>query len=546
MNPAKPWLADLVAGLAVAGLLLPEAVAYASIAGLPPQAGVVGLLAGLSCYGLLGRSRFAIVSATSSSAAVLAAASASLAADPVQRLVFAVAMTLAAGVLFLVAAAGRFGSLSDFIARPVLRGFSFGLALVIIIRQLPKIGGLALHNSNPLPMAWELVTKLPHANPWGVATGALALLLLRLGSRFQQVPAALVVIALGVAASQWFGLARHGVAMVGHFELALHAPAWPSLAFASWMQTGELAFALVLVLYAESFSAIRGSALSHGDAFEPNRDLLALGAANVVSGLFQGMPVGAGYSATAANVAAGATTRVAGGFAALAVLVIVLAFLPWLAQTPEPVLAAIVIHAMMHSLNPAIFRPYFRWHRDRILVLVAVFAVLLLGVLPGLLAGIAVSLALMLRRLAETRISVLGQLGNGHDYVSLRHYPQAHPRPGLLIVRPETQLFFANADRMMAQLTALVREQPGVRCVVLSLEESPDLDSTSIEAVRDLAARMQSSGHTLLLARLKEPARHALLRAAIPGLDAERTGWLSVDDAVNAALALKDFQASGH
>ena len=387
-------------------------------------------------------------------------------------------------------------------------------------------------------MAGELLQKAGHWNPWGVATGSVALALLVLAARFRRLPGALLVIAGGVLASRGLDLPGHGVPLVGAITLHLSTPSLPVLNYASWLNLGELAGAMVLVLYAESYSSIRGFSLKHGKPFEPNRELLALGVANVAAGLLHGLPVGAGYSATAANEAAGATSRASGWVAAALVLLIVLLMLPLLALTPEPVLAAIVIHAVSHTLNPEVFRPYFVWRRDRSLVIIAALAVLLFGVLPGLLAGIGVSLAMMLRRMAETRVSVLGQLGDGHDYVTLKHYPQARQRPGLLIARPETAMFFANADRIVGQLRQLLRADPAARRVILSLEESPDLDSTSIEAIRDLAQVLRSEGRQLLLARLKDRAHYALLRATIPGLPDSAMGFPSVDDAVQAAAAM--------
>ncbi|MDI1302973.1 MAG: SulP family inorganic anion transporter [bacterium] len=531
--PVSSRLADIIAGISIAGLLLPEAVAYSSIANLPPQAGVIALFAGLIVYGLCGKSRFAIVSATSSSAAVLAASTAAFAnGDPVWRATLAMGIIILTGVLFMVASAAKFGSLSDFIAKPVLRGFSFGLGIVIIIKQLPKVIDIHPQTSAPLFFAGELLEQIPHWNWWGFGTGAAALALLLLLSRFHRLPGAVIVIVLGIVAGQWFGLTTHGVELVGDIRLSLAAPELPQLDRTDWLRLAELAGAMMLVLYAESYSSIRGFALKHGDAFEPNRELFALGAANLVSGFFHGMPVGAGYSATSANEAAGAQSRAAGLIAALVILGIALTLLPFISLMPEPVLAAIVIYAVGHTLNLAVFKPYILWRRDRLVVVIAVIAVLLLGVLDGLLAGIAVSLALMLRRLAETRISVLGQHADGHDYVNLKHHPEAKTWPGLLIVRPETPLFFANADRMLGQLQQMVTADDSIRTVILSLEESPDLDSTSIEAVRDLAADIRARHKTLLLARLKTSARHALQHARLPGLPDSAMHFFSVDDAV--------------
>jgi MFS superfamily sulfate permease-like transporter len=298
-----------------------------------------------------------------------------------------------------------------------------------------------------------------------------------------------------------------------------------------WLPLTEFAFALMFILYAESYGSIRTFALKHDEEVEPNRDLLALGAANIVSGLFQGTPVGAGYSATAANAAAGAQSRFAGLFAAGIVLVLVLLFLRWIERIPEPVLAAIVIHAVSKSLRISVFRDYFRWQRDRLVVVAAVLAVMTFGVLNGLLAAIAFSLALLLKALASPRLSVLGRVG-AHDYVSVESFPNAVTVPGVLVLRPEAPLFFANAEPLLAQARQRVLAAPDPRLVVFSLEESPDLDSTALEALEEFCSWLSARGGEFRLARLKERAREALVRAQLTHLPTTALDYPSVDDAV--------------
>ena len=538
---------DIVAGLSLAGLLLPEAVAYSSIANLPPQAGVIALFAGLLCYGLFGGSRFAMVSATSSSAAVLAAASLSAAGgDNVLRLELGAGMVLIGGLMFAAAGLLRVGSISDFIAKPVLRGFAFGLAIVIILSQIANIVGVHPLHGDLIRFVLELFGGFARWNWTAAAVAAVALMLLALLARMPRIPGGLLVIAIGIAAGQWLDLPRYGIATVGIIDLRLAAPALPGLPYAEWLRVAELSVALVMILYAESYSAIRGFAMKHGDGVSPNRDLLALGAANLVSGLFHGMPVGAGYSATSANEAAGAVSKLSGWVAAAALLVIVAFLLPAIALTPAPVLSAIVIHAVGHTLRPGAFRTYFTWHRDRLVVVAAVLAVFAFGVLDGLLAAIGVSLIMLLRRMAGSSVTVLGRLDGGHLFVSRKMHPGAEEVPGVLILRPDTGLFFGNAERILAQVRKDILDAGDtVRVLIVSLEESPDLDSTSVEAIADFCAAFQgdsgnggANGRHLLFARLKSPAQAVLARAEIPGLPVDILRDLSVDDAVALAKRL--------
>lgn len=526
---------DVMAGLAIAGLLVPEAVAYSGIAGMPPEAGVVALFIGLLCYGLLGTSRFAIVSSTSSSAAVLAAGTLLLSGGGVNRAAVAATLVLLGGICFLVAGAARLGGLSHLIARPVLRGYTFGLAIVIALKQLPHLGGWPeLHGDFVPLLITNLVRTSGQVHAVTLIAGLLALLLLYACERVRRLPGSLVVIVLGVAASNW--LAARGVPLTGAIQLQLNLgmPAWP--ANGQWLPSVELAAALLLILYAESYSSIRGFALKHNDKVEPNRDLLVLGVANILSGLFQGMPVGAGYSATSANEAAGAQSRLAGLVAACTVLLMVWLLLRWIERIPLAVLAAIVIHAVSKSWRLSVFRPYLQWKRDRLLALAAVVAVLSLGILDGLLFAIAFSLILLLRQLASARVSVLGRLANSHDFVDIAQHSNAVSPAGMLILRPEEPLFFANAESMMALARKLIEQRSDVKQVILSLEASPNLDSTALESLGDFSGWLQARSIGLRVARLKDETRALLQRAALPQLSSQALDSWSVEDAVLASM----------
>jgi SulP family sulfate permease len=534
ITPGSTVGVDVLAGLSIAGLLLPEAVAYSGIAGLPPQAGVIALLVGLICYGLLGRSHYAIVSATSSSAAVLAAGTLALAGPAgVARAVVAATLVLLTGGCFLIAGAARLGGLSHLIARPVLRGFTFGLACVIALKQLPNLFGLATLHGDFVPLLlMTLFKSIGQIQPATMGAGVVALLLLFLCERVRRLPGSLLVIVLGVAASGW--LAQHGVTLTGAINLIpdWSLPVWPTSD--QWLPSIELAAALLLVLYAESYGAIRAFALKHGDPVDANRDLLVLGVANALSGLLHGMPLGAGYSGTSANEAVGARSRLAGLVAAGSVLLMVLLLQRWIERIPEPVLAAIVIHAVSKSWRLAVFKPYMQWKRDRMVALAAVLAVLALGILDGLLAAIAFSLAMLLRQFATPRLSVLGKLPGSHDFVDIAEHPSAHEQAGMLILRPEEPLFFANAESILALARQRVDEHGGIRVMVLSLEESPDLDGTALEALADFATWLSARGIMLRVARLKDAVRELLLRAALPQLSPQALDFWSVEDAAMA------------
>lgn len=523
------WRADLTAGLCVAGLLLPEGVAYAGLARLPVAHALVACLVGLAVYALLGRSRDAIVSPTSSSATLAAAAAAGF--TGIAHAEVMLALTLAAGVVLLVLAAARQGQLSAFVSRPVLRGFAFALALTIVVKQLPDVVGL--QPPPGLDVLHLLVWVLGRAADWhvvslvvAVATAALIALL----RRWPTWPASLIALVVAIAATWGLNLQADGVAVVGAVAAPGFALHLPQLDSDAWLRVAELAVGLVVLLFAESWGSMRSLALQRGDMLDANRELMALGAANLASGLLQGMPVGAGFSASAANHGAGAQSRRAGLVACAVVAAAIAVALPALQWLPRPVLAVAVIAALWHALSP---RPLLAtWHlgRDRLLIAGAVVAVLALGLLHGMLASIALSLVEALRRFSQPVLHELGALPGTRNFVNRPEHPDAVPVPGALILRPQEPLFFASAERVMAEAATRLAAS-GALTLVLSLEESSDLDSTAFECLLELDLRLAARGQRLLLARVKEPVR-ALLRANAPnGLGRQERQFWSVADA---------------
>lgn len=529
---APRWRADLTAGLCVAGLLLPEGVAYAGLAGLPVAHAFAAALVGLAVYALLGRNRDAIVAPTSSSASLAAAAAAGLAGiAPAEALL---ALTLAAGAVLLALAAARQGQLSAFVSRPVLRGFAFALAITIVIKQLPDV--FRLRPPPGLDAPHLLVWVLGHATDWHLASLLVALAagaLIALLRRWPTWPASLIALVAAIAATRWLGLQSQGVEVVGAVTPPAFALHLPDLGRDAWLRVGELAVGLVVLLFAESWGSIRSLGLLRGDTPDANRELMALGAANLASGLLQGMPVGAGFSASAANHGAGAQSRLAGLIACLVLGLAIAVALPALQWLPRPVLAVAVIAALWHALSP---RPLIAtWHlgRDRLLIAGAVVAVLALGLLHGMLASVALSIVEALRRFSQPVLHELGAMPGTRNFVNRPEHPDALPVPGALILRPQEPLFFASAERVMAEAAARLAAS-GAATLVLSLEESGDLDSTALECLVELDQRLSARQQRLLLARVKEPVR-ALLHASAPnGLGREERQFWSVADAAAA------------
>lgn len=512
MNAIRPSANNALAGLSVAGLVLPESIAYGSIAGLPPVHALAAALAGLLVYPLFGRSRFAIVTPTSASAAVLLASFASLgAATLASRLVLLGVLVGCVGLLFVAAGLLRLGFVAAFVSRPVLRGFAIGLAASIILRQFFAVTGVPTPESS---LVAQLVEVLRHAADWNLsalATASLALIFILLLRAYTPLPAAFAALAIGALISIFVDFGRAGIPVIGHIALTFSQPAVPSFSAHQWLGVLSASLPLGLVIFVEAWGTSRTLALRHGDSLNPDRELVAMGLANMAAAVVGGQSIGAGFSASSANEISGASNRSAGLITALVLGLFILVGLPLIARVPSAILAAIVVAALSHALDPAPVIRLWRIDRDQYLALIAAVGVLLLGALHGMLLAVALSVVAIIRRLSDPTVISLGQLNGGRDYVDLARHPEAAADPVILVVRPSEPLFFANAERIMSGIEAMAGST--VQVVVVSLELSDDLDSTSLDVLAESATRLNARGQALQLGRVKDPLRD-LMNAA--------------------------------
>ena len=529
----RPIFADLIAGLSLTGLMLPEAIAYSAIAGLPPSFGVTAAVVGPLGYSIVGRSRLAVVTATSGAAALLAAGIANAALPNVPRADCAIALTLLVGLFFLLGAVFRLSALTSFVSRAVLQGFGLGLAITITIRQLPILLGVAVNGSAPLEILGSLAAHVEDVSLPSALIGGGALVLLGISRRYKFVAAGLAL-TIGSMLAMRFGPADHfGIAVAGPLGFALSAPRVPLMAIKDWGRLAQLAFPIALVLLAESWATVRSLAAVRGDPVSPEREITALGLANLVSALWHGLPVGAGFSISNANAQAGTASRLGAILAAAAVAIAAIAAAGWIALIPEPVLAAIVIAALAHALSPKPIYSLFRLGRDQWIAVSAAVGVLVLGIVNGLLLAVAISILGLLRRLAYPQISVLGRTGD-HDFVDCSVHKDASQIPGVLVIRPNAPLFFGNAEAVLMDVGRRARAEKS-STIVLSLEETDDLDSSALEAISDFRQAMTAQRRVLILARVHDRVRTTLERGGLA--DLASTSTFSVDDAVRAAPA---------
>ena len=526
---------DVVAGLALAGLLVPEGMAYAGIAGVPPQMGLYAALAGMFVYAIFGTSRQPAVTSTSSSAAMLAALVAPIAAgDQTQYALLASAAAVVAGALFPMGGLLKLGSVSEFISKPVLKGFVFGLALTIMVKQAHKLTGVSGGQGNFFHQTWHVITSLQEVNLWTLAVAAIAIaVMFLLGAFAPRVPSALVVLVLGTVAVPLLGLEQHGVEVVGTIHAGMPALRLPRIGEDGVADLFIGAIGIVLV--AEALAAARTFAAKHKYDINPNQELFAMGAANVASGLAGGIIVGGGMSGTAANDSGGARTQLSTITASLSVGLTLAFLMPLLRDLPEAGLGAIVVHAVAHLADVSTLKHYAELRTGSIwAALIALVGVLQMGILKGLIFAVGLTLIALMWKLSIPQDSVLGRIPGSGNFVDVERHPEAEQTPGLLIFRPNGVLFFANANRVRNRLRELATRAGTVRAVLLNLEASPEVDVTSLEMLEQLRSEFQELGIKLYFARVSDRVRDLFGRSGFRERLGQDSIFSGVDVAVNA------------
>jgi sulfate permease, SulP family len=516
----RPGLrADLIAGVTTWGIVVPQAVAYAQIAGLPPQVGLLAAPWALVVYALLGSSRSLVVAATSSTAALSAVAVAPYVhGDATRFAALSAALALVTGAVFAVAGLLRAGGIADLIAKAVLTGFLFGLGLTIAIGQVPKLLGIAPAHGTFVEQLIELLGRLGATSAATLLVAAISLaVLLALRRWSPAVPGSLVVLAGALVLSSALGLEHHGVAVVGHVPAVLPRVAVPDVHLSDLVNLLPGAAGVALVGYTEAVTVARSTAAARGESIDANRELLALGAANAAAGFGQGFVQSGGASQTAAAVRAGARTQRTSIVAAALVVATGALLAPVFKDLPQATLGAIVLVAILGFLRVGELRRFARVRRSSIVMsLVALFGVLILGVLPGLVIAVALSLALVVRRLSRPPVSVLVPDPVSGEFRARERHPDWRAIDGVLVARVDGALFYANATVVKEALLALTRAEQA-STVVLNVGESPDLDLESADMLGELAAALERAGAKLILIELHAVSEAILERAGMLG-----------------------------
>jgi sulfate permease, SulP family len=516
----REWLRrDLLAALTVWALVVPQGIAYAELAGLPPQAGLFATIAGLVGYALLGTSRQLMVSPTSSTAAISGALVATVAVGDVTRVQsLAAALAILAGAAFVAFGLLRMGFLSRFIAPGVQTGFFFGLGLTIIAGQLPKLFGTPDVSLDFIQSVGGIVPFLDEVS-WltlalGLASLATIILLRRLAPGF---PAAIVTVVAGVALVSFFDLADRGVAVLGTVEGGVPRPIIPDVTVSDLLALLPGALILAIVAYTEGITVAERFADTHRYDIRPDQELIAGGGSNMLSGLFGGLIVGGGASQSAAADRAGGQTQLVSFIVAGLTLVTVVALLPLFSNLPQAVLGAIVISAVLGFLDVAALRRLWALRQGSFaLALVALAGVLVLGVVPGLLVAVVISMGVLLVSFSRPTGSRMGRLPGTEAFVAIDHEPTAKMDPGVLVYRLNAPVLTLNAKH----LRDLVRSEIGTadptpRLVVVDMTFTSDLDVGTIDVLAGLHRELAERGIALALGNVRGEVATMLERSGL-------------------------------
>ncbi len=508
----RAWLrGDVVAGLVLAALLVPQGMAYAELAGLPAVYGLYATMVPLIVYALLGPSRILVMGPDSAVAPVVAAAIIPIAGDNAnERIALAGLLAVFVGCFCLAGGLAGFGFITDLISKPVRIGYLTGIAVTVIASQLPRLFGFSIDGEGLASDLSGFVRHLDQTDLVSLGVGGGSLLFILIVKRLEpRVPSALIAVAVSTLLVRWFDLSLDTVGSIPSGLPAFTIPNPDSL------QLGQLivtAFALALLAFADTSVLSRSYATRFGEEVDQDQELRALGAANLATGLLQGFPISSSSSRTPVAEAAGAKTQLTGIIGAIA-LGIVLTFASGLFRDlPSTVLAAIVISAVIGLIDLGGLRRLFHVHRSDFILAIACFAgVALFGVLWGIGIAIGLSIITFLWRSWHPYDAVLGRADGVKGYHDLTRYPDARQIPGLVLYRFDAPLFFANAGVFRARLLAAVRAaDPPARTIVVAAEPITDLDSTAADMLHDLAQELEVLGIKLAFAEMKDPVKDRL------------------------------------
>jgi len=540
----KAWIRlDVAAGITLAAYLLPAGLGDASLAGLPPEAGLYACLFAGLVFWVFCSSRQTAITVTSAISLLVGASLGEIAAgDPARHAALAAGTALLVAAIAFTAYAVRAGAIVNFFSETVLIGFKCGVALFLSSTQLPKLFGFSGGHGGDF---WVRMTHffqgLGETNAASLTLGVIALLFLLLGKTvLKHRPVALFVVVGGIVAARVMHLDERGVALLGTVPQGLPLPAIPMVSWADVHEIVPLAMACFMLAAVETTAIGRMFAAKHGYRLDATQEFLAVGSANLVAGIGRGFPVSGGMSQSLVNETAGARTPLSGLVAAVVTLVVVLFFTGLLRTLPQPVLAAVVLMAVTGLIQIEALRNIWRFSKAEFSVaMAALLGVLAAGLLQGVLIGVVISILLLIRRAARPRVTEVARVPGTSYFADLTRHPENQREPGVLVVRPEGSLVYFNVDHVRDALSAIVRGQSEPpRLVILFMGNVPHVDLAGAELLVHLRESFVERGVDFRLAETRGEVREALRRLASPHAAGLAEANQTVDDVVSQWRAL--------
>jgi high affinity sulfate transporter 1 len=516
----RKWLLkDLVAGVVLTTLLVPQGMAYAELAGLPPITGLYTSILCLGGYAVFGPSRILVLGPDSSLGPMIAATILPLIAsggDPKRAVALASMLAIMVAVVMLLAAVAKLGFIADLLSKPTMIGYMNGLALTILVGQLPKLFGFKVSSDNFVGDVIGFVEGLADGKVVGAAAAvgiAGIVVILAVQRWLPKAPAVLIMVVLSIAAAAIFDLAKHDVSVVGVLPRGFPPFTLPDVRLSDLGPLVGGALGIALVSLADTISTASSFAARSGQEIHGNQEMVGIGAANLAAGFFQGFPVSTSGSRTAVAERAGAKTQLTGIVGAI-LIIFMIVFIPGLFRNlPQPALAAVVITASLSLADlPGTMRLLHQRKVEFLLSVAAFLGVALLGVLPGIGIAVALSILNVFRRAWWPYHTILGRVEGLEGYHDVHFYPQARVLPGMVIYRFSAPLIFANAKTFRDEVRRLAKAEPKPRWILIAAEPMTDIDTTASDVLEDLDQALNEEGIALVFAELKDPVRRKIER----------------------------------
>jgi sulfate permease, SulP family len=537
---------DLMAGLTAGMVVIPAALGWASVAGVPAVYGLYAAMVSLIAYFIFGTSRHLMVVPSSGPAALVGAGLAGMIFADQNEYIAAVAMlAFLSGTLLIIAKLVKLGFIVNFISQTVLLGFQVGLAIFVITTQLGRILGISGASGNFVDIIGYYLQHLSEISVATMALAAMGFAFLYLGKRyFKKLPLKFVLILLATVAAILLPFAENGIAVIGSIPDGLPSLVLPSTGGQSLESLMYVAVGLFLIIYIEGISISKSFARKGGYEVDSNQELLAYGAANVLPSFFQGMPVNGSVSNTAVNYESGAKTQLSGGFAAVVIILVLLFFASFFSNLPSAIIGVVIIASMVAMIDYKALKVVLAFDRlEFLFAVVAMLGVLFIGLLQGIFIGVALTLIALLYRLSKPGTKQLGRLPGSTEYSDIDRRPDNETFPGILVLRVDGPLIFPNVARVRQDVLGHVKRAGKVELLVLSMRSAPYMDLAATDMLSVLYDELRTEGVSLKLAEATGDCRDSIKKAGLDSKFGELDAGISVQKVIDDWSKLKEDKA---